>query len=112
MKEISNKTVRVIQDALHVAEQVLTAGAVQKLFRVTNAEVRDAIDELKRTATSNAHDVHKVAEMLQCAGTIYFLARKGYVDTDRVSARVYDYTLDEYQAAVQRLGLPVGGENQ
>ena len=112
MKELSTRTVEVLRDAFQVAEKVLTAGAVQKLFRVTNAEVRDAIDELKRTATSNAHDVHKVAEMLRCAGTIYFLVRKGYVDTDTVSARVYDFTLDDYREALQRLAIPVGGENQ
>lgn len=113
MKELTSKTVRIIQQSLHTAEQVLTGGVVSKNSFVTNAEARDAMDALDHIKTaSTADDVTKVIEMVRCFGAICFAIRMGVVNPKSVPSRVYDYTLDEYQAAVQRLGIPVGGEDQ
>lgn len=113
MKELTTGAVRVIRDSLHVAEQVLTTAAVSPLPRINNREACDAIDELNRTKTpSNVHDANKVIEMIRCAGAIYFTVRRRYVNANSIPSNVYDYKLDEYQAAVRGLGISVGGENQ
>ena len=113
MKKLSTGTVQVIRDSLHVAEQVLTnAGARDAIDELQPLKMSNAIDELQPIKTSDAHGVHKVIEMIQCARAICFLVDRGYIDTDTICPRVYDFTLDEYREAVQRLGIPVGGENQ
>ena len=112
MKELSNGTVEVLRDALHVLEQSRT-GTVRRRPHFTRSEVYDAIDELDRTKTSsNVHDVSKVIDTMICARSIYVVATEWYVDTDTIRSMVDDCSLDEYRAAVQRLGIPVGGENQ
>ena len=113
MKELTSKSTQIIQQSLHVAEQVLTGGAVSMNSFVTNAGVCDVIDELHRIKTaSTADDADKVIEMVRCFGVICFTILKGYANPASIPSTMYDYTLDEYQAAVQHLGIPVGGENQ
>lgn len=112
MKELSTKTVEVLRDALHVMEQART-GAVRKRAHFTRSEVYDAIDELDHTKTSlNVHDVSKVIDTTICARSIYVVATEWYADTDTIRSMVDERSLVEYRAAVQRLGIPVGGENQ
>lgn len=113
MKELTTKTIQIIQKSLHVAEQVLTGGVVSKNLLATNAEVRDVKDALDRIETpSTEDDVHKVTDMLDCYSAISFTIPKGWANPAAIPPKMYDYTLDEYRDAVQRLGIPVGGENQ
>lgn len=113
MKELTSKTIQIIQKSLHVAEQVLTGGTVSMYPLATIAEIRDAMGALDHINTvSTEDDARKVADMLQCFSAISFTVRKGWANPAAIPSKMYDYTLDEYQAAVQRLGIPVGGENQ
>ena len=112
MKELTTKTTQIIQTSLHVAEQVLSGGEVPPLH-ITSSEVRDVVDDIDRIKTASTADaVDSVIEMVLSSESVCLMVRKGWLAPESVPSGMYDYSLDEYQAAVQRLGIPVGGENQ
>lgn len=111
MEELTTGTVRVIRKAWHAAKQFHAGSFPPRQF--TSDEMSDAVNELKKgTTPSNEYDANIVIDMLLSAESIYCTLRAWYSDTDWRPSMTYDYTLDEYREAVQRLGIPVGGENQ
>lgn len=113
MKELTSKTIQIIQKSLHVAEQVLTGGAVSKRALITSGEARDTLNELDRIKTAGTADaVAKVTEMVMDLNLVSFMVRKRGLNLASVTSELYVYKLDEYHTAVRNLGLPVGGENQ
>lgn len=113
MKELTTKTIRIIQQSLRTAEQVLTVGAVSKRAHITSGDARDTCDELDSIGTAETADaVSKVIEMVLDLNLISFMVRRRCLRPASVTSKIYVYKLDEYRDAVQRLGIPVGGENQ
>lgn len=113
MKELTSKTVQIIQKSLHVAEQVLTVGAVPKRAFITSGDAVDTCNELDSIRTAETADAaSKVTEMVMNLNLISFIVRRRYLRPASVISKMYVYKLDEYRDAVQRLGIPVGGENQ